>query len=92
MSLGAFNGCLAAVEPARKAQDGPHTFATEYGLGDGDICLGYLALGATRPLCLHHVGEEACVVRFDVLPRVERFDRRGTEPFEPFRTIRILSK
>ena len=24
--------------------------------------------------------------------RVERFDRRGTEPFEPFRTIRILSK
>ena len=29
------------------------------------------------------------------LPRVERFDRRGTEPFEPFRTIRtirILSK
>ena len=38
---GVFNGCLAALEPARKGQDGPHTFATEYGLGSGELCIGY---------------------------------------------------
>ena len=80
LSLAAFYGRIGA-DPAGAAR----IFAKLQGAGASSV-----DADLKKDTIYHHLCRDADDV--PVLDRVERFDRRGTEPIRTIRTIRILSK